>query len=137
MNRLGIFVGRQSETEELTSLLDKSLTGIFSCALVVGEAGIGKTRLVQEFADRARDQGTTVLTGTCIENQETSSYGPWREALSRFTRTASGASIPSPTGAGGQKLATLVPELSEHLSEEYTGQNETGSADRRELMFTH
>ena len=60
-------VGRVAELGRLRSALDKAATGRGFAVLVAGEAGIGKTRLVAELAEVARDAGALVLSGRCID----------------------------------------------------------------------
>jgi tetratricopeptide (TPR) repeat protein len=61
------FVGRTGELARLETALaaaaDRSPTGV----LIGGEAGVGKTRLVDEFAGRARGTGARVLVGGCSQ----------------------------------------------------------------------
>src|SRR6185312_15702733 len=49
--------------------------------LVAGEAGIGKTRLAQEFLRQVRDEGTGVLVARCFEGESHLAYGPLAMAL--------------------------------------------------------
>jgi DNA-binding CsgD family transcriptional regulator/tetratricopeptide (TPR) repeat protein len=60
-------VARAHELEQLTAALESATVRQGSTVLVSGEAGIGKTRLLSEFADRARGEGAVVLTGRCID----------------------------------------------------------------------
>ena len=57
--------------------------------ILVGEPGVGKTRLAQEITRKARAQGFRVLTGRCYEPQQTIAYYPFLEAL---TMAMAGAS---------------------------------------------
>jgi DNA-binding NarL/FixJ family response regulator len=59
-------VGRASELELLEDAL-RAADVRGSTVLVAGDAGVGKTRLVSELADRARGTGATVLSGRCID----------------------------------------------------------------------
>jgi DNA-binding CsgD family transcriptional regulator/tetratricopeptide (TPR) repeat protein len=61
------FVGRAAELERLEVALEAAGSGRGSVVLVGGEAGIGKTRLAAELADRAHRAGAAVLTGHCID----------------------------------------------------------------------
>src|SRR6266446_2542513 len=56
-------VGRQRELDRLWNLFEESLAGRLLVALVAGEPGIGKTRLLEEVADRAEQRGALVLRG--------------------------------------------------------------------------
>src|SRR5437588_5042729 len=60
-------VGRDHALELLLGLLRRAGEGDGGAALVVGEAGIGKSRLVNEFARRAAEDGTLVLVGECLD----------------------------------------------------------------------
>ena len=58
-----VFVGRHHELVELRAGLEDAATGRGRVFLVVGEAGIGNTRLVEELAREAAAQGHLVLWG--------------------------------------------------------------------------
>jgi ATP/maltotriose-dependent transcriptional regulator MalT len=62
-----VFVGRGTELSTLVAGLESAVAGEPVVVLVGGEAGVGKTRLVEEAAARARAEGARVLTGSCIE----------------------------------------------------------------------
>jgi len=81
--RGGEFVGREREL----CLLDSALEGRAECPglFVAGEAGIGKTRLLREFAGRAESTGVTVTWGGCLESgAEDLPFAPFVEALGRL-----------------------------------------------------
>jgi predicted ATP-dependent serine protease len=61
----GVFVGRDSELSELEAALDESDGGRGSLFMLAGEPGIGKSRLADELAARARERGFFVLWGRC------------------------------------------------------------------------
>ena len=76
------FVGRAAELARLEQALDGATAGRGATALIAGPAGIGKTRLTGELAERARRRGATVLTGRCIDLVGASlPYFPLVEAL--------------------------------------------------------
>ena len=77
----GVFVGRQHELEELTAGVDDALAGRGRLFLVGGESGVGKTRLADEVASRAKDLGVRVLWGRCWKDGDAPAYWPWRQAL--------------------------------------------------------
>ena len=60
------FVGRAEELEALGAALDRAAGGTSATVLVGGDAGIGKTRLVDELCTRARDAGSLVARGVCV-----------------------------------------------------------------------
>lgn len=61
------FVGRQEALCELDAQLKSAATKGCSALLITGDAGIGKTRLLAEFAHRARSRGSPVFLGVCYE----------------------------------------------------------------------
>jgi DNA-binding CsgD family transcriptional regulator len=78
----GVFIGRARELGELERALETAQAGTGATVLVVGEAGIGKTRLASELARRARGAGFEVLVGRSIDLVGTElPYQPFAEAL--------------------------------------------------------
>ena len=59
-------VGRAVELEELLDVLNRASEGGPGAVVLGGDAGVGKTRLVNELAARAADAGMTVLVGHCV-----------------------------------------------------------------------
>src|SRR5919107_854737 len=59
-------VGREAERAVLEQALEAAERGEPSVTLLVGEAGIGKTRLLREAERRGRDRDATVLRGDCL-----------------------------------------------------------------------
>jgi DNA-binding CsgD family transcriptional regulator len=133
-NQLQLFVGRQSEMEELAAVLEESLAGRFSCALIVGEPGIGKTRIVREFTQRVADQGITVIVGSCNETHETPAYGPWRAAISRLARHAPHETLPRTDCEGGPALAGVIPDLGKFFSDSCGGGKKNALVGRPKLL---
>lgn len=73
-------VGRQAAAARLHETFARARTGERCVALVTGEAGIGKTRLLAEFAHAVQRAGAIVLYGRCEEEPATP-YQPFAEAL--------------------------------------------------------
>ncbi|QNE22917.1 AAA family ATPase [Kribbella qitaiheensis] len=74
-------VGRARELGRLREWLDAARAGSGRLVLCVGEAGIGKTRLAQEFAGSALAAGAAVAWGRCVETEGAPAYWPWRQIL--------------------------------------------------------
>src|ERR1700753_2799831 len=77
----GRLVGRDGEFARLLTLLDDAASRQAVVAMVSGDAGVGKTRLVTEVTRRAAAQGFTVLSGHCAELGESVPYLPLADAL--------------------------------------------------------
>ena len=77
-----VFVGRARELAELEGARDDARAGRGAAVLLGGDAGIGKTRLVSELAQRARTAGFVVLLGHSLDLAGTElPYHPFVEAL--------------------------------------------------------
>jgi predicted ATPase len=61
-------VGREQEFAQLVDMLDRAEIGAGGFVVLTGEAGIGKTRLVTEWAAEARRRGFVVLMGRAIDS---------------------------------------------------------------------
>ena len=73
---------------------------------IVGEPGLGKTRLLAHLAGLVENAGGRVLTGRAFEAEMVRPYGPWVDAL-RFVRPDE---VPMPTlGPGGDQGAGKPP----------------------------
>jgi DNA-binding SARP family transcriptional activator len=110
-----VFVGRERELAELTAGLDDALAGRGRLVLLVGEPGIGKSRLAEELVARARARGARVLVGRCWEAGGAPAYWPWVQALRTHVRDSDGAALRAQLGAGAADLAQLLPELRERF----------------------
>src|SRR5262245_57761769 len=92
------FVGRIDELARLDRALESAEGGTPVVVVVSGEAGVGKTRLLEEFAARAARHGARVLAGGCVEVSGAGlPYGPILEAVRELrdeaTPTASPRSV--------------------------------------------
>ncbi len=114
-------VGREREQATLRQALDDMLTGHGSLVLVSGEAGIGKTTLVDWLADEATDQGGLVLRGGCYDLTATPPYGPWAEALASYSPQDS--------------LPPLPPFVNDLAAFSALGSQERLFATTREFLF--
>lgn len=78
-------VGREAEMDELMTVVEQTAGGDGpSVALVTGEPGIGKTRLLRELVGRVRASGGWALSGPVFESEEIRPYGPWADMLRRL-----------------------------------------------------
>src|ERR1700730_1833480 len=76
-----IVVGRTAELTALRSLIDRTRNGQGQIALVCGEAGIGKSRLVAEAKAYATAQGFLLLQGSCFQMDSSYPYAPLLDLL--------------------------------------------------------
>jgi predicted ATPase len=78
------FIGREDELEELKDHLTESINGRGRLVLIVGETGIGKSRLVNELGKYAVSQNVLYLSGKSLYQENTEPYLPFVEAFSKY-----------------------------------------------------
>jgi DNA-binding CsgD family transcriptional regulator len=102
-------VGRDSELARLLGLLDDAQAGRPAHALLSGDAGAGKTRLLAELATRAASRGFLVLPGRCAELGDAIPYLPLADAL---REAAAGPAAAAVAGALATRpvLGQLLPD---------------------------
>jgi predicted ATPase len=82
-----VFVGRDNELAIARELLERIAAGDAAQLLIAGEAGVGKTRFVEELAASAREQGARVLSGRCVQlGMDGLPFAPVAEALRELVR---------------------------------------------------
>jgi hypothetical protein len=131
-----VFVGRGPELAALVAALESAIAGEPAVVLVGGEAGVGKTRLVEEAAERARERGARVLTGSCIElGGEGVPLSPLVDALRTLMRVMDPDELDGFLGPARPDLARLLPELAPEPAHAPAPAGESGSARLLELVF--
>jgi DNA-binding SARP family transcriptional activator len=113
----GVFVGRGAELRTVLGALADTREGRGGVLLLAGEPGIGKTRLADEVAAHARDQGIHITRGRCWEDGGAPAYWPWVQLLRACMRNLEPAELRRCVGSRGPELAELLPELRELLGE--------------------
>src|SRR5689334_11825972 len=87
-----VLIGRENDLQLLDRLILQSKGGSGQTALISGEAGIGKSRLVREAKMRA-PQGTLILEGHCFQTESALPYAPLLDLVRNFLATHSSAEI--------------------------------------------
>lgn len=111
----GQLVGRDEEIERLVAALDDAMAGRARLSFVVGEAGIGKSRLCGELAGHARSRHAHVLWGRCHEQEGAPPYWPWVQVVRSYASQRSPDELSSEMGQGAVDIAQVVPEVAEAL----------------------
>jgi class 3 adenylate cyclase len=106
-------VAREREIGVLHAAVDAVRAGTGRLMFLVGEAGVGKTRLAQEVTVSARNLGFLVATGRCYAPQENVPYFPFLEALSRAYMAAD-ATVRDALPEQWPEVARLLPEFRVH-----------------------
>jgi len=82
-----VLVGRRPEIQALESALAGVLAGRGGCAVITGEAGIGKSRLIRELARMAAGRQVPVVMGRAVPASASAPYRPVTEALLQLLRS--------------------------------------------------
>src|SRR6185312_12600066 len=104
-------IGREAELSTLEDALLAALRGDGGVVIVGGEAGMGKTRLVNSLAARARTLGCTVLAGGCSEAELSLPYLPFLEAIGNYLARTDAPELAKRLGPAADELAQLFPQL--------------------------
>jgi class 3 adenylate cyclase/tetratricopeptide (TPR) repeat protein len=78
------FIGRDAELQTLLARWEDTKRGRGQVVSVVGEAGLGKSRLIHEFKERMTQSGTLMLEGSCFSFGDVISYLPFLEVLKSY-----------------------------------------------------
>lgn len=129
-----VFVGRANELDTLHDALARATAGEPQALLIGGEAGVGKTRLVEEFAEAACRRAAVVALGGCVEiGADGLPFAPFSTALRTLRRELPDAFAVAAAGQE-EELARLLPELAEQPPAHRVGRHdEEGMARLFEL----
>src|SRR5829696_8707197 len=101
-----VLIGREHDLRSLDHLMAQSQEGRGQVALISGEAGIGKSRLVREAKARA-PQGTMILEGYCFQTESVLPYAPLLDLFRNFF----GTHPPEEMARRMDQLVNIFPEL--------------------------
>ncbi len=109
--------GRRAELRVLLDGFDRATRRRGGVVLVTGESGIGKTRLLDEMAISAQNQGAVVMRGGASEADGMPPYLPFLEALGSYIRAAPKNRLMAQAAPVAHTLAMIFPELDDRLGE--------------------
>jgi tetratricopeptide (TPR) repeat protein len=108
-------VGRTAELDALRARLEHARGGELQCAGIVGDPGMGKSRLLHELQAIAERGGHEVLLGRCEPFGSVAPYQPFLSALRQRLELHGRPSVADATERVTQALLAIAPELSPHL----------------------
>ncbi|MEO8247467.1 MAG: AAA family ATPase [Chloroflexota bacterium] len=111
------FVGRHAELDALLQALDEATRGRGRVALIGGEPGIGKSRLAEQLAVRARERELPVLIGRGWEGAGAPAYWPWVQVIRTIIRSTDTAVLRELLGPAAPDIAQIVPDLRDLLGD--------------------
>jgi DNA-binding SARP family transcriptional activator len=104
-------IGRSTELATLANTFAEAQWGRGRVVAIVGEAGLGKSRLVAEQARRASEQKARVLVGRCYESEQILPFGPWVDAFRAGHVVPEDPALLALEPAWRAELARLFPEI--------------------------
>ena len=105
-------MGRREELAALQAALAQAQDGVGALALIAGDAGLGKSRLIAELAAGAERDGMTVMIGECLPLGDGElPYAPIMAALRSLLRHGDEERVDAWLSSGRSELAALLPEL--------------------------
>ena len=148
---VGGLVGREDQLRVIDQALAEAAAGRGRVVLVAGEPGIGKTRLAEEAARRARGSGVTVAWGRSDQDAGAPPFWPWTQVLRELLSDGTGRPPAAVLGPHAAELAPILPESADgrpraaapavdpeaarfRLCQAVTGALRHLSADRRLLL---
>jgi ATP/maltotriose-dependent transcriptional regulator MalT len=134
-----VLVGRSGPLATLGTALAEAGRGRPSTVIVAGEAGVGKSRLVGEFAERSRGAGTRVLIGGCLElGAESLPFAPFTAVLRELVRDLGAAGVAALLpGGSGRELARLLPEFGTPVGPDEAGEARARLFEQMLQMLEH
>jgi DNA-binding CsgD family transcriptional regulator len=107
-----VFVGRRGDLQAVADAFAQARQGDPAVVIVSGEAGVGKTRLVEEAATATRAAGGQLIAGGCVElGGDAMPLSPLAEALRSLAHQVPPDELDELLGSARPELARLVPEL--------------------------
>ena len=105
-----VLIGRENDLQRLDRLITQAQEGRGQIALISGEAGTGKSRLVREALARAPHE-TLILEGYCFQTESVLPYAPLLDLFRNFFLPLSREELTRALGTTAPHLVKLFPEL--------------------------
>jgi hypothetical protein len=103
-------IGRDHPAGVLRAEISRATESHGGLVLVTGEAGIGKTTLVTDAMEAARERGALVLSGSCWDSSAAPGFWPWVQVVRALRRQAEPAEWAAAEEAAGGQLSILLGE---------------------------
>jgi tetratricopeptide (TPR) repeat protein len=116
-NRLAhdVFVGREREITLLRTTLEETLAGHGRAVVLLGEPGIGKTRLASELTTQAQARGMRILIGRCPDSDGAPPYWLWVQIVRSYVSESDVRQLQAEMSTGAADLAQVIPAVRERL----------------------
>jgi DNA-binding CsgD family transcriptional regulator/tetratricopeptide (TPR) repeat protein len=112
-----VLIGREADLAALQALVEQAKRGEGQVALIGGEAGIGKSRLVEETKTYAAGQGFVLLQGNCFQADSALPYAPFLDVLRSNISGSSPLTRHDDLTPFAQELSQLLPDVTTPIPE--------------------
>ena len=131
-----VLVGRGAQKQRLERFIEQTngLDIPKPIVLISGEAGIGKSRLVEESKAFAENQGFTILSGRCFEPDRVLPYAPLVDILRNYCASQSDEVIQHRLGSVSSELVRIFPGLNKYFAAINPLQATSPDQEKRRLL---
>jgi DNA-binding CsgD family transcriptional regulator len=127
-------IGRDPQLAAARRVLARAHDGSGGVVLIVGEAGVGKSRLLRAMTDEARAAGFFVLHGAAFEAERSIPYAPLLDLVRLFAASASPAIVGHVLAPASAELTGIFPELRPLLPDSVPSVTTDPASDKRRLF---
>src|SRR5262245_43044287 len=117
-------VGRDAALEQIEQMLDAIDSGVFGAIEIVGEPGIGKTRLLSELTARSELRRHLVLAGSASELERELPFSVFVDALDEYVESCAPELVASLARDVQAELAQVFPSLATLATDQVSLQHE-------------
>lgn len=129
----GPLIGRERELEALLAAWRATQDRALRVRLVTGEAGIGKSRLVAELAQRVVAEEGEVLYGACFDDPRPP-YAPFVDAIELHMRDVPDEVAQTRLGGDANQIARIVPAVAERFGAASPASSDSPEGDQLRLF---
>jgi predicted ATPase len=127
-------IGRDPEVGAVRELIERAWEARGHVALIVGEAGVGKSRLLRTMMDEGRAEGFLLLRGQSFESDASIPYAPLLDLVRLYAESVSPAIAAHVFGPAAAELTALFPELRPLLPDVVPSAPSDPDSDKRRLF---
>lgn len=131
-----VLIGRENDLQLLDRLMNHVMDRNGQVALISGEAGIGKSRLVKEIKAKVPNGGM-ILEGFCSQTESAQPYAPLLDLLRYFISSHDDQEISQALHSSAPQLIKLLPELSLYLPDHTSIPNPDADFKQEKLRTFH
>lgn len=128
-------VGRSAELAAVMDSLENALEGRASVVLLAGDAGIGKTRILEELARLAGTRSVPVVWGRATNAEGAPPFWPWRQVLRSWTAATGSDVARRHLAEVASDLSRIAPEVAEFSADPESSDLIAADVEHRFALF--